>query len=735
MEASGERWGRRARGAGIVVLAALLLASPLALRVGIDNRLELWVEPGSELATRYERFRAAFGSDEFVLVGYSGSDLFAPASLVAQRAALERLEALPHVRRVQGIPAVHRDLFDGRRPDALRREMLDTPFYRDFLVGADGRTAGLLVEADLPAAPAARRTLVAGVCGALAPLAGDGWSVHVVGPPALNAALDATSMREAARSFPVALAASLAILLVLLRSWRATLVAAACAGLTMLCVLELMGASGRSLNMLTSLLPSLLWVLGIAGIVHLLRRFQEERARTGSTDAALSRALAATARPAAVSSVTTALGFVSLVTAAMTPVRELGVFAAAGMLGSLLVNLTVGPLLAGWLRVAGRPTPAAVQRLPLRLLGIPLRHPALVLAASVVLVAPALPSLGRVRVESDPLSFLPADSRLVQDYAAVARSLTGYYSLELVVDAPSGWLDPTLWPALERLQRTVEDAPGVARVLSPLDLLKQLNHGDRMLGSGRYELPASRADAAALVDGFDPLGGGERSRLVADGGRSVRLSALVNVMPASELRAIEGRARQALAELPAPLSGHATGLVLQLVDAQLRLVAAQIRSFGFAFLTVFACLLAGLRSWGLMAAGVLPNVIPVLAVFAAMDHLRVALDPATVMTASVVIGIAVDDTAHLLSAYRGERIAGRGAAEAIRSSFSGTGPAMLAATASACAGFVALSRSAFVPIRWFGLLSALALLVGLVAEVFVVPATLVLAERLRERRA
>jgi hypothetical protein len=734
VDPSEERWGRRARAAGAAVLAALLLASPLAMRVGVDNRLELWVEPGSELAARYDRFRASFGSDEFVLVGYSGGDLFALDALAAQRAALEGLEALPHVRRVQGIPALHRDLFDGRRPDALRRELLDTPFYRGFLVGADGRTAGLLVETDLPAEPAARRTLVGGVRGALAPLERAGWSVHVVGPPVLNAALDATSMREAARSFPVALAASLAILAVLLRSWRATLVAAACAGLTMLCVLELIGAAGRSLNMLTSLLPSLLWVLGVAGVVHFLRRFQAERTRPGPADAALARALRATLGPAAVSAVTTALGFVSLGTSGMTPVRELGVFAAAGMLGSLLVNLTVGPCLAAWLRVPGR-AQAPDARTPLRLVGIPLRRPVLVLAASALLVAPTLPSLGRVRVESDPLSFLPADSTLVQDYAAVARSLTGYYSLELVVDAPSGWLDPAHWPALERLKERVEAAPGVARVLSPLDLLKQLNHGDRLAGSGRYELPASRADAAALLDGFDPLGAGERSRLVADGGRSVRLSALVNVMPASELRAIEGRAREALADLPPPLSGHATGLVLQLVDAQLRLVATQIRSFGFAFLTVFACLLAGLRSWRLMAAGVLPNVIPVLAAFAAMDRFGVALDPATVMTASVVIGIAVDDTAHLLSAYRGERGAGRGAAEAIGSSLARTGPAMLAATASACAGFFALSRSAFVPIRWFGLLSGFAMLVGLVAEVFLVPATLVLAERARERRA
>lgn len=735
MTSAAELWARRARRLGVVVLAVATLALPFALRVHIDNRLELWVEPGGELAARYERFRASFGSDEFVLVAYSGGDLFAPDSLAAQLATLERIESLPHVRRVQGIPALHRDLFDGRSPDALRREVLDTPFYRGFLIGEGARMAGLLVEAELPSEVSARRSLVEGVRAALAPLQRDGWLVHVVGPPALNAALDETSAREAARTFPVALVASLGILLVLLRSWRATLVAAVCAGLAILLVLELMGAAGRPLNMLTSLLPSLLWVLGIAGMVHVLRRIQEELARTGSLDAALSRALAETAAPACISALTTALGFVSLVTSGMTPVRELGVFAAAGMLFTLLVNLCVGPLLVGWLRVEGRARPVRPLSLGRRLFEIPIRRPGLVLAAGVLLSLPTMPSLAHVGVESDPLSFLPADSILVRDYAAVARSLTGYYSLELVIDAPSGWLDPALWPALERVAAAVGAEHGVARVLSPLDVLKQLNHGDRMLGTGRYELPASRADAEALLDGWDPLGAGERSRLVAEGGRRLRLSALVNVMPASELRTIERTAGRALAELPPPLSGHTTGIVLQLVDAQLHLVSTQIRSFGFAFLTVFACLLAGLRSFGLMAVGVLPNLIPVLAAFAVMDHLHVALDPATVMTASVVIGIAVDDTAHLLSSYRRERGAGRDAAAAILASLERVSPAMIAATASACAGFLALSRSAFVPIRWFGLLSGLAMAVGLAAEVFLVPATLVLAARVKERRS
>ncbi len=115
--------------------------------------------------------------------------------------------------------------------------------------------------------------------------------------------------------------------------------------------------------------------------------------------------------------------------------------------------------------------------------------------------------------------------------------------------------------------------------------------------------------------------------------------------------------------------------------------------------------------------------------FAAMALAGIALDAATVMVAGVALGIAVDDTVHMLAAYRSKRGSGLNAALAARAAVAHVGPAMATTTLAACIGFFSLARSAFVPIRWFGLLAGIAMLVALAADVLVVPALLALSGR------
>lgn len=222
---------RRARRVGWAVAVLCATALPFALRVPVDNRMELWVDADGPLASDYARFLERFGSDEFLLVAYAGPDLLGEASLRAQLRVLDGLLAVPGVVDVEGPPALHRDLFAERDREALRRELLDTPFYRGFLVGDEGSMLGLYVETRPDASPDARRELVAGVEAALAPLRERGAEVYVVGPPVLNAALDGLSRREAARTFPFAFGLGGLVLLAAFRSWRPAAVAVACAGL------------------------------------------------------------------------------------------------------------------------------------------------------------------------------------------------------------------------------------------------------------------------------------------------------------------------------------------------------------------------------------------------------------------------------------------------------------------------------------------------------------------------
>ena len=104
---------------GVALLILAAVAVPFAARLGVDNRIELWVDPHGPTAADYARFRHAFGSDELAIAAYEGREIFDVEALRAQLAALENVEAVPHVTRVLGVPALWRERFEPE-PAALR---------------------------------------------------------------------------------------------------------------------------------------------------------------------------------------------------------------------------------------------------------------------------------------------------------------------------------------------------------------------------------------------------------------------------------------------------------------------------------------------------------------------------------------------------------------------------------------------------------------------------------------
>lgn len=713
------------RAAAWALLAVSPLAAWLASRLVVDNRLERWVGHDGADAQRYAEFRRTFGSDEFVLVAISGP-LFEPAALDLAVRCLASLEAIPGVTRVQGLPAVYRDRFGGEDPEELRREMTSTPFYRDLLLSRDAQVAGLLVEVSPAGTPDARRALVAAVERAVAPLREAGFRVGLVGSTVLIAALDELSEQEAQRSFPLAVLGSLLVLAVLLRSARAMAVAAASSGLAVVLTLGLVAGLGGSLSMLTAVLPALLWVLGLSYSVHVLHRAMLHR-QTLPVAGAVARGLSETARGVTFSALTTGLGFASLGVASLLPVRELGLYGAAGIGMALLVSVTVTPMLA---RLVGLPPrhATAVRRHRRGVRGA-IARPRAVLAVAGGLAALAVASIPAIRLESNPLSFLPASHAVARDYAWVGRELTGFYTAEVVVRTPAGWTEPSAWPVLDGLASGLAGSPIVARVMSPLDLLRKLNQWDQGLDPAAYRLPGSRADADRLVRELDPVGRAVLGTLASADGREVRLSVVVREMDEGRFLALVADAARRLEALPAPYSGFVTGQVLRLVNAQQDLVATQLESLGLAMLVVFLAVWAGLRSWRLTLVAVPPNLVPVAATFGAMAWLGIPMDAATVMVASVALGIAVDNTIHILLAYRRQREAGAAAPEAAAAALGLVAPAISDATLAACTGFGALGVSAFLPIRYFGLLAAVMMVVALGCHLLVTPALLALQAR------
>ncbi len=204
------------------------------------------------------------------------------------------------------------------------------------------------------------------------------------------------------------------------------------------------------------------------------------------------------------------------------------------------------------------------------------------------------------------------------------------------------------------------------------------------------------------------------------------MSILPNVMDAGRYFTIQRRVQALLDRLPDGLHGHLTGIVYLLNNAQVDLVFTQVKSFAFAFVVVFLIIGIGLRSFSLMLLSIPPNITPTLAVFALMPVLHIPLDAGTVLVAGVALGISVDNTVHLLAAYRRQGAESVGAHAAVGKVLEEVGPAMIYSTLTACIGFATLWGSGFVPIRYFGFLSVIALLVALAADLVLTPSILVL---------
>ena len=153
-------------------------------------------------------------------------------------------------------------------------------------------------------------------------------------------------------------------------------------------------------------------------------------------------------------------------------------------------------------------------------------------------------------------------------------------------------------------------------------------------------------------------------------------------------------------------------------------------SFATAFITVFGVIFIVFRSARFGVLTIVPNLLPVVAVLGVMGYLDISMNIATVMLASVALGVVDDDTIHFINRYRKEVGAGASTDEAIAVATAHEGRASLTTALINSCGFGVLLLSEYRPTAWFGGLLALTLGVAFLAEVFILPATIKLTPRI-----
>jgi len=337
------------------------------------------------------------------------------------------------------------------------------------------------------------------------------------------------------------------------------------------------------------------------------------------------------------------------------------------------------------------------------------RRLSLLFAGAVLAVSAVLTT--QSKTESNVLKFFPNDSKISRDYRFIGQNLTGFYTVELDVSAQSE-NGSTVLRQIDELSSELEQREEVAKVI---------NYRNMATCLAKIPRPAFMPASAARENPLKPML--KRYQRAEGGHISLRMSVLVRAMSSSDfyplIELIKKRADQHIGKLA---TYTVTGVVPLLTAAQVSLINTQIRSFAIACSVILVLIALFMRSARAMFAAVLPNLVPIFSLFAIMVILNVPFDAATVMIASVAIGIAADDTIHFLSHFRTERLQGEDMTAAVRTTFEKAGRAITFTSVVASAGFMILVLAEFKPIQYFGVFGAVTMVTAWIGDVFILPA-------------
>lgn len=697
-----------------------------------------WVSDAFPARQRYDEFRRQFGAGDVVVLSWDGCTIDNP-----------RLDALLRVLREAKAfrdsqdDWVFEQVTSGREvlsqqvsaESGISRETA-IERLRGFLIGPDDLTTCVIVSLTSKSLP--NRDFVVRLIRAAARKVCDVeyGDQHLAGPVIDGLTVDIASRDSLDGIAPISTAVILLVCWLCLRSFLAAGLVFALSLLCQAATMALMHFCGDSLSALLIVMPPLIQVLAVAAGIHLVN-YYFDAVREGPADHAVERSFHMGWLPCVLSAVTTAIGMASLLVSDLLPVRQFGAYASLGVMFTAAVLLVFVP---GVLLLRPLSPPAMRRRRKAAasedsgpwsaLTGLLARHHRFVSLGSLLLMAVLCPGIARMRTSVRIETLFRPDSLILRDYVWLEQHVGDLVPIEVIMR-----MEPEceLLPAdrlrlVENVERRLRAIDGVSATTSAASWLPPSAIDSDGDDSRLRRMVLNRRMQAAL-----PTLIAARTLAVNSAGRqewrvTARVSALAPINYADFLDIVEHRISPLLkdksGEPLAGLSFESTGVMPLVHDIQSQLLEDLFISFMTAFgviAVVMTVVQAGLVT-GLVS--MVSNVFPALLLFGALGWLGMPVDIGSVMTASVALGIAVDDTLHYLTFFRRGLGLGKSARGAVDYAYQHCGAAVIQTTLTCGAGMAVFAMADFVPTMRFAWMMVALLSAALVGDLIVLPAML-----------
>lgn len=698
--------------------------------------------------TYYQEFREQFGEDNnYLLIGIT------PDGGIFNSSFLKRLDSLTHtlselenVRSVRSLATFERPVLSPAglltipviHPDEPGRMTSDSSYamrsniIRGNLISSDGKSAALLLRhAPLTSQPAAEK-LLDGIERALEDIPQE--NRHVAGKIHAQRVFVTTMQEELILFLSASLVLIILFLTIAYRSVMLTILPLVVVMLGAVWILGIMSLAGKPLDILMVLLPTIMFVVGMSDVVHILTKYIEQL-RLGQTRlTALRITFREVGMATFLTSLTTAIGFFTLLTASIQPIREFGIYTGIGVFVAFIVAFSLIPASLSIMK------PPAVSRKMLHRSGwfgflsksfiTVSRKRRVVIWISLVLVILSVAGIRQIHINTYLIEDLPQDHPLKQDFTFFDQHFGGSRPFEMTATVPEGrsLFDPQVLREMETVSDYLRTNYEAGNVAGPATLVKTLNQASNGGDPDAFSLPESERDWRR-VRRYLPriLRSGDARDFVTEDQRTGRITGRVEDIGSAISLARTDSLREFIREnTDSTLVQFTVTGTSNLIDKNNEYLARNMfYGLGIAFGVV--ALIAGMlfRSLRMVLITLIPNVIPLLIVAAVMGVTGITLKLSTSIVFTIAFGIAVDDTIHFISKLKIELQKGSSLLYALKRTYLSTGKAIIVTSIILSGGFLTLLLSSFGGTFYTGLLISMTLILALVIDLTLLPALII----------
>lgn len=557
--------------------------------------------------------------------------------------------------------------------------------------------------------------------------------MHIAGVPVINVAFNEMATRDIKTLVPIMYLVILLLLILFFRSIGSvisSLLVIACASAVS------MGSAGwfdYAVNTANAMTPTIVLTIAVCDVVHLLSVYLRGLSLQLSPVEAMSESLRLNLQPIVLTSVTTAVGFLTLNFSISPPFAQLGNMTAVGVMWAMILTFTLLPT-ATMLVTRTRKPLATNEKLMQSFSRFIVKHRTKSLIGSLMIAIALMTMIPLNVIDDDPIAYFDKGVPYRDSMEFAIEHLPGVKDINFTIDCgeASCVTKPEFLNTLEGFQQFLNAEPAVTHVDTYIDVIKRLNRSMNADSPEFYAVP-ERADLAAQYNLMYEMSlpyGLDLNNLLNLDKSSSKVGVLTVNIPNSELIALADRSHAWLKENHRVDTKQGSSVSVMFAHIGENNIRSMLIGGLFAIIGVTITILIALRSIRYAIISIIPNSIPAFMAFGLWGFINGQVNMAVAMVFSISLGILVDDTVHFISKYRrGRDIKGLSKEDSIHYAFANVGVALVITTLVLAIGFSILGTSSFNLNAMSGSLTAITIVIALIFDFLILPPILILLDK------